>query len=509
MSHITLIRPPEASSRHAYSAGVVPPLGLSYVAAALVAAGHDVTVIDALGEAPLASAPSVHPKLVLRGLTIEEIVRRLPTDTDGVGLSVMFSQGWPDADALVTAIRRARPDVPIFAGGEHTTASWSYILETCDALTVCVLGEGEETAVELANWIGGRGTLTAIRGIAYRHDGRPRRNEPRARIRAIDEIPLPAWHLFPIEAYLSHGLGHGVNRGRSMPILATRGCPYRCTFCSSPEMWTTRYTMRSVAAVVDEIEDYVTRYRAANIDFYDLTAIIGRKWILEFCHELARRRVRVTYQLPTGTRSEALDAEVLDALFRTGCRNITYAPESGSPRTLKLIKKHVKPERLLGSMRTACQRGIHVKANLMIGFPDETRRDVLETLRFGLRAAWAGVDDIVLFPVSPYPGTDLYRELVAAGALDPPSNEYFASLGYADLTATVSFSKHFGSIEMNVYRVVGMSAFYLTGYLRHPTRPLRAARNLARGVSETVLEQRLSELVARRRSRPLRAGHDR
>jgi anaerobic magnesium-protoporphyrin IX monomethyl ester cyclase len=501
MSHLTLIRPPEVSSRNAYSAGVVPPLGLAYVAAALEAAGHEVAVIDALGEAPLARGASAHPKLATFGLSIPQILERVPARTEGIGLSVMFSQQWPDVEALVRALGQRFPGVPLFAGGEHVTATWEYLLATCPELTLCVLGEGEETAVDVAGWIAGRRALALLRGVAYRKDGRPHRAEPRARIRAVDEIPRPAWHLFPMEAYLGQGFGHGVHLGRSMPILATRGCPYQCTFCSSPEMWTTRYSVRRVGLLVDEIEDYVRRFQASNIDFYDLTAIVKRAWVLEFCAEIERRGLRITYQLPSGTRSEALDAEVLAALYRTGCRNITYAPESGSPRILKQIKKKVKPERLLGSMRAAKRLGIHVKANLMIGFPEETRADIWQTLGFGLRAAWAGVDDLPLFPVIPYPGTELYRQLVAEGTLPSPDNDYFAQLGYADLTEALSLSKHVGKLEMTAYRALGMTAFYLTGYLRHPTRPLRLLYNLLRGRSETVLEQRLSELVRQHRGR--------
>ena len=97
--------------------------------------------------------------------------------------------------------------------------------------------------------------------------------------------------------------------------------------------------------------------------------------------------LQITYQLPTGTRSEALDQEVLEALYRTGCRNICYAPESGSVRTLTRIKKKIKPARMVGSMRAANRAGIVVKANLMIGFPEETRREMWETVRFGMRHA--------------------------------------------------------------------------------------------------------------------------
>ena len=115
------------------------------------------------------------------------------------------------------------------------------------------------------------------------------------------------------------------------------------------------------------------RYRVENIDFYDLTAIIERDWILEFCRLLDARGLRITWQLPSGTRSEALDEPVLRAMYRSGCRNVSYAPESGSPRTLEAIKKKVKLERLEASMRAAVRVGLNVKANILIGFPDEQR----------------------------------------------------------------------------------------------------------------------------------------
>jgi radical SAM superfamily enzyme YgiQ (UPF0313 family) len=501
MSHITLIRPPAVSSRHAYSVMVVPPLGPAYVAGALLGAGHAVTAVDALGEAPLERTASAHAQLQCHGLSIDQIVARVPSHTAGIGISVMFSQQWPDVEALLLALRRAFPRALLFVGGEHPTATWRHLLSSCRALDACVLGEGEATACELADWLDGKGALEEITGLAFRDESGPRLNPARPRLRALDRLARPAWHLFPVERYLSEGFGHGVDRGRSMPMLATRGCPYRCTFCSSPQMWTTRYYLRDVADVVDEIAELVRVYRISNVDFEDLTAIIRRDWILAFCAELERRGLEITYQLPSGTRCEALDGEVLRALSRTGCRNITYAPESGSPRTLKTIKKKLRPERVLESMRVAKQVGINLKANLMIGFPDETRVELLRTLWFGLRAAWIGVDDLPLFPFSAYPGTELYDDLRREGRLPPPDNDFYASLGYMDLTATQSHCRAIGSTELNLYRIGGMSAFYAVGYLRRPWRAIRTLGNLVRGRSETVLEQSLVGLLRRRGAR--------
>jgi radical SAM superfamily enzyme YgiQ (UPF0313 family) len=495
--HITLVRPPAISSRFSYTVGVVLPLGPAYVAGALVARGHRVAVVDAVGEAPLQRGPTSQPHLIYHGLTIPEIVERIDRGTHAIGISVMFSQQWPHVDDLIRAIHRELPDCPIFVGGEHVAGTWQFVLDTCPPVTACAIGEGEETMLELADYVAGARALADVAGIACRIDGRAQRTTARARIRSIDEIARPAWDLFPVEKYLDAGFTYGVNLGRSMPILATRGCPYQCTFCSSPAMWTTRYYVRDVTDVVDEIASYVERYRATNVDFYDLTAIIKRDWILRFCDELERRGLDITYQLPTGTRSEVLDEEVLRALYRTGCRNICYAPESGSPRTLARIKKKIKPERMVDSIRAAKRVGIVVKANLMIGFPEETRRELWETVRFGMKLAWHGVEDLPLFPFIPYPGTELYESLRAEGLVPELSNEYFARLGYGDLDSAPSLSRHVSSRQLAWVRVMGMTTFLVLGYLRHPSRVLRTLRALVTERSTSVVELRLVDIKRR------------
>ena len=172
-------------------------------------------------------------------------------------------------------------------------------------------------------------------------------NQKRGRIRAVTSIPKPAWDLTPIDSYLDNGLHYGVGEGRTMPMVATRGCPFQCTFCSSPNMWTTRWSARDAKDVV-----------AQNFDFYDLTAIVKKSWIKEFCQELIDRDLNVTWQMPAGTRSEAIDDEVAELLARAGHRNIVYAPESGSPRMLELIKKRIKVPRMIESMRASVRNGM-------------------------------------------------------------------------------------------------------------------------------------------------------
>ncbi|APR79847.1 Radical SAM domain protein [Minicystis rosea] len=498
MAHFTLIRPPHVSSYRSYAVVREPPLGLAYVAGAIESAGHRVTMIDALGEALDTREPAAYPGLVAYGLPIPEIVRRIPATTDAIGISVMFSQQWPHVEAIVRAIAERFPNVPLILGGEHATATWQYLLERCPGVTVCVLGEGELTAIAIADAIDAKSPFDTIPGIALRIDGRPQKTEPRPRLRAPESLPWPAWHLIPLDAYFSRRLyGMGIDRGRSLPIMATRGCPYQCTFCSSPSMWTTRYVARPVTDVVDEIETYVKRYGISNVDFEDLTAFIKRNWILDLCRELERRNLRITYQLPVGTRSEALDREVLEALYRTGCRNIAYAPESGSPRTLERIKKKVRLDRMVESIRAAADVGMVVKVNMMIGFPFEERRDMWETLAFCSTLAENGVDDLQLYPFCPYPGTELYDELRREGVLPEMSNDYFASLTFTEFGQTTSVCRHVPQKEIKAYQVFGMLLTQAVGYASHPSRILRTFANVARGRHDSIAERTLARVIRR------------
>ena len=120
--------------------------------------------------------------------------------------------------------------------------------------------------------------------------------------------------------------------------------------------------------LLDEIEYYQQRFQAVNFDFYDLTAIVKKSWIIEFCNRIEARGLRFSWQLPSGTRSEAIDAEVAEMLYRSGCRNISYSPESGSDFVLQKIKKKVKLATMLDSVNGCVSAGLNVKFNIIFGF---------------------------------------------------------------------------------------------------------------------------------------------
>lgn len=491
---VCLVRPPAVTNVGIAGQNAVPPIGLAYIAGSLVAAGHDVSVVDAVGEAPDEYRPIAGVRnSVSHGLDAQTIASRVPADVELIGVSCMFSVEWLYDVEVLEALRARFPEVPIIVGGEHVNACCEYILESCAAVDVCVLGEGEETIVELARAVAEGTSVSGVAGCAYRGvDGVPVRSAPRKRIQAIDDIPPPAWSLFPLKTYMDGGLTWGVNMGRTMPILASRGCPYQCTFCSSPFMWTTKWTAREPSLVVGEMKRYVEEYGATAFSFYDLTAIVRRDWIVAFCEELLREGLDVEWQLPSGTRSEAIDSDVAALMHKAGLRHLNYAPESGSPEVLKRIKKKIVPERMLESMRGACSAGLKVKANIIFGFPDETPKEVLETYRFIVQMALAGAEDMGPYPYSPYPGCEQFEALRSKGRITLNDDYFHELLAFTDPANRISFAERFTARQLNA--IVWGSAFLFYGvkYARKPwALPSTLVNVLRRQTEESRLQKQL------------------
>ena len=505
MAKVALVRPPVQVAKWSDSGPLTPPIGPAYLAAALRAKGHEVSILDALGASPFQHTSLYGGSVLAIGLTNDEVVERIPAQVDIIGFTVMFSQDWPHIRTLIEKTRRYFPSVIIVVGGEHITAVREFSLIDCQEIDLCAIGEGEETIVDIAH--------TSDLGEGYRETagliGRDGDgfffSGPRPRIKSIDNIEEPAWDLVSLDSYLDNGLGYGVDLGRNLPMLATRGCPYQCTFCSNPEMWTTKWISRKPELVLNEMLALQERYDVSNFDFYDLTAIVKRDWIIKFTDLILSQENRFFWQLPSGTRSEAIDREVCRRLYESGCRNMSYAPESGSPAVLKRIKKVVKLERLEKSVQGAVREKLNVKLNIIIGFPDESMFEAIQTLRFLVRMAWVGAHDAAVSQFSPYPGSEIYADLRESGAIPNLSDDYFLSLGaYKDISNTVSYSEKIGPRTLNLLRVLGLLIFYSIQYFRRPLRLFVTLSNLFSGRQESRLDKSLQDLKGRLKANRLR-----
>lgn len=498
---ITLVRPSTVVSVRDIRPVAVPPLGVAYLAGALRAAGHEVTAVDGVGEAltRVSAIPGVSG-LVRFGLSDEDIAERLPAGCDLVGVSCMFSTEWPMVRRLIQRIRERRPDVRIIAGGEHVTACPEYVLADCPQLDWCGRGEGEGLMVDVVDTLAKGGDPRRVPGIVFRNGHGCEAAPGRPRLLDIDSIPLPAWDVFPILSYIDQGAQAGVELGRTIPLLCSRGCPYECTFCSSPRMWGTTWKARDPEKVLAEMKRYMAAYDVTNFDIYDLTMIVRKDWIVQMANRIIDSGLTLTWQLPSGTRSEVIDADVATLLYRSGCRHAIYAPESGSERMLKLIKKKVKKDRMVASVRAAARAGIVTKANFIVGFPDERLRDVMQSYGFSLQLALAGMNEVSFFAFSPYPGAELYDRLQAEGRVSL-SDAHFNGL----LTNARSFSELIPDWALPLLRWTGVGSFFMVSFLVRPWRVLALLADLGMRRPRTRLSSAILR-IARRWLLFLRSG---
>ena len=478
------------------------PLGLAYIAAALRQAGHECVVLDAIAEAPTQLIQ--WGQLLRLGLSDDEILDRIELDAPALAITNMFSFNWPALRELIGKVRARFPEKIIVCGGEHFTGLPELCMRSAP-IDYIVMGEGEEIAVELFARLEAGNDPTELSGICWRRDGEVVRNPRANRTRAIDDIPWPAWDLFDVQSYNAHSLVVGLRYGKTLPILATRGCPYQCTYCSSPQMWTTRWYARDPMNVVDEIQHHYHRWGVNNFPMQDLTMIIKKDWVVRFCREIIDRKLDINWQLPSGTRCEVIDDEVALLLHQSGCRFICYAPESGSERTRALIKKKMKTDSLMAAVEAAERAGLTLQTFFVIGFPHDTPEDLRDSVRLARQLARRGAADIAVAFFFPIPSTELWTDLEKKGRTAPSDTHLMHPLfGHGGfLSEEHNFCERISAAQLTYwkYRIVGN--FYLTSWVTHPMRFLRVIWNALLGRETSALDkflgERVRQIFARRR----------
>lgn len=488
---VVLVRPPKLMIQGTATMKPAAPLGMAYIAGALLKEKHDVIVIDGIAENIYDfHDANLGEDIILQGMTPEDIVKCIPTETEIIGLSCMFSNNWLLDRILINFIKEKFPKALIVAGGESISGMPEYALKD-SKLDVCVVGEGEDVICDLLHAVEYGSNLNDVKGIVYKSDGAIFSNPRKERIRNLDEISFPAWQLFPVATYFQHQITWTPTKDRSLPMLATRGCPYTCTFCSSPQMWTTKYSLRTPENILKEMVNLNETFGVTNFELFDLTAIINRRWVLEFSKILQSHPVKFTWQMPAGTRSEALSSEVIMEMAKGGCTNITFAPESGSAELLKSIQKKANPESMLAGMKTASELGLYVYLNTIIGLPGEKHIDVWETIRFLIKAAASGADDTGVGVFMPYPGTQLFNELEKSGEVKMDESFFYDILKIDSFWGSKFYNKNISSFLYRFYNVFILLIFYTCSFALRPSRAIKLVRNVWRKTYVTRSEKTL------------------
>lgn len=283
----------------------------------------------------------------------------------------------------VRAIIHVRPDQKILLGGPDIFNVDKYLAVGADAFCI---GEGERTIVDLLQYCRGQRELRSIKGIAYWQDGKTVYTPPRELIENLDELPLPAWYKYNLNRYYDYHVFDMETPYTS--IMASRGCPFNCTFCISHKIWQRKFRRRSPEHVMAEIDYLVQEKRVCYITFQDdIWAWNDDNWAQSICQSLISRKYNLKWRCilhPLSFRKNR--KEMLSLMCQAGCTSITTGLQSASPRILKNINRSPEePESLATLIRVMKELGISNNTAFIFGLPGDTEESMEKSIRYALK----------------------------------------------------------------------------------------------------------------------------
>ncbi|KKL11611.1 hypothetical protein LCGC14_2544060, partial [marine sediment metagenome] len=385
---VTFIRPnerigPRAAMKESNITGIYPPLGITYLASGLRDNGFEVSIIDA-------QALNLSP---------QEVTESISKESEIIGFT-STTLVWPNTLKTMRTAKKRFPNKLIVVGGPQITAFPQDSLNH-EFIDLGIYGEGEETMLELAQVYSKGANIQDIKGTVVRKNSRVFVNQPRPLIEDLNRLPFPAIDLFPYHLYRALTV-----QAPFYTMIASRGCPYRCTFCSQI-YFGNRLRLRSAENVASEMEYYVKKKGAKELVMFDETFTISREFTLKLCRLIRERGLHFRWNIRT--RVDTLDRKVLEALKGAGCQVIHLGIESGSNKTLKTMRKGITLKQI---RETAREIGIETRGYFMLGYPGETTQDIKKTLKFSRNL---GLDWASFTITLPHPRTEIGEEAVKRG----------------------------------------------------------------------------------------------
>lgn len=393
-----------------------PHLGLAYLAAMSERRGDEVRIYDAdVEDQPL-----------------DEFMREFKPHLVGITANTpQVKQAWRHAEKI-----KAAWDVPIVVGGPHP----SVVSEELDfeslrqpGVDLVVRGEGEETWIEISDRVESfmrdqedystkalmdpaKDIWKDVLGISYKTaDGRLHRNLDRPAIADLDSLPWPAYHLFKMEKYTNlQPATDKVDGSKSFSILTSRGCPYRCTFCSQSIM-PIKWRSRTPENVLAEWKHLVEDMGAQEIGVLDDSANIRKKRLYELASLLIENNLNhVPWIFVNGIRANLVDYDLMRLLKQAGLRRTAFGVETGNPEMLKAIDKNIDLDTIRKAFKICKEVGLETIAFMIIGLPGDTRETMQDTINFAIE-----LDPLIanFSMMTPYPGTKVWQQVKREGRL--------------------------------------------------------------------------------------------
>ncbi len=391
------------------------PIGLAYLGAVLREHGHQVSILDTVIRNPKGHQKGELLHIGMYGQSIQKEVSAYEPQV--VGISSMFTSQANSVHRLAKLIKDRDKNMITIVGGAHPSALPQEMLQDKN-VDFIVLGEGEETVVELLQCLSNSQEPEEVYGIGYRKNGqqvtRPRHNT----IKNLDELPFPAWDMLEMDKYAKHHSGYGpvVKNTPFFSISTSRGCPLHCMFCTVPSIWGHNWRGRSPQSAVDEIEILNKKYGIEEIYFVDDNLLWDRKRLAEICDELVRRKIEVSWATPNGVNINFVEHDLLHKMRRSGCFLLCFGIESGNEYIRdKVVRKRILVPHAKEVVKWCRELNIWTSGCFIIGLPGENEKTFRETIQF---SQGLDMDSSSFFVSRLMPGTELWKLCEEKGYVD-------------------------------------------------------------------------------------------
>lgn len=450
-----------------------PPLGLAYLAAVLEKHDFPVKILDALALG-INRAKKRKKGFLKVGLSKGEIKKAIVDfQPNLVGVWCGSTTHAPDSHAVAAWVKEIDSRILVVFGGAHATLCPEQVLLDSN-VDLVVVGEGEITLLELTRRLEAKKDIDGLTGTCQRKGRKMMINRQRKFIKNLDELPLPARHLLPMDVYLR---GQAKTQEFSLrtprtAMLTSRGCPMNCYFCSLNALCGRYWRPRSPESVVGEMEHLIKTYGVKEFYMIDDNVTVDKKRVIKICDLILKKGLDVRWSCPTGTAIWTMDKEVLTKMRASGVYRLTFGIESGCPKTLKTIRKPISLSKVKETIALANRLGFWTNSTFIIGFPKETKEDVEETINWVVNS---GLDFATFYVATPFPGTDLRQEFVEEGLLKEEERHYMSvnRAGYDTC--------YFTAEELNRLRDEAFRRFF-SAQIKRYLNPFYSAPHLSRKV---------------------------
>jgi len=456
---------------------LTPPLSLKERYGNLAGAGSSMPALGILALAAAVRTEGFHPFVVeasALGLSYEDVINTVKqiapryVGITSTTLSIFH------AARLAGLIKGLDPSITVIIGGPHLTAVPEETMGRFPDFDIGVIGEGEETVVDLLDALSNGKNLNDVEGIIFRSERNGCISTPRRKfIRNLDHYPFPAWDLLPDFPKVYTSPPFKVKKSPAISIVTSRGCPYRCIFCDTSVFGRT-FRSYSAEYVLEMIRELYYKYKIREFIVEDDTFLVSEERAFKICEFLLKEDLDISWSC--NSRVNLVHKDILRAMKASGCWRISFGIESGNQAILDLERKNITLEQAEKAVEWTQEAGMLAKGFFMIGHPKETEQTLQQTIDFAKRLH---LSDVTVTALTPLPGSQIYSVADRYGDFDNDwrkmnlLNRVFVPFG---LTENI-LAKYHKSMLRAFYlrpRIIG-------SYLRRIVQNPRLVLNVMRG----------------------------